>query len=56
MYSVAVCDVAFEFSLQVEVLTVSDQDCTVGKTVGCFVSQTIDRVVEKRLLANMSWQ
>ena len=47
---------AFDFSFQVEVLTVTGQDCTVGKSVGCFVSQTIDRVAEKRLLANMSWQ
>lgn len=47
---------AFDFSFQVEVLTVTGQDCTVGKSVGCFVSQAIDRLVEKRLLANMSWQ
>ena len=54
--SVAFCDIALDFMFQVEVLTVTGQDCTVGKTVGCFVSQAIDRVVEKRLLANMSWQ
>ena len=37
-------------------LTVTGQDCAAGKSVGCFVSQAIDRVVDKRLLAGMSWQ
>lgn len=56
MFSVVIGDVASTFTFQVQLLTITGQDCTAGKSVGCFVSQAIDRVVEKRLLAAMSWQ
>ena len=42
--------------MQVRVLTVSGQDCTIGRSVGSFVSQTVDKLVDKAVLAGLSWQ
>ena len=41
--------------LQVEFLTVTGQDSTRTRSVGTFVSHTVDRVVKKTVLATMCW-
>lgn len=41
---------------QVQLLSVTGLDANVTRSVGTFVSQVIDRLVDKRLLSNMSWQ
>ena len=38
------------------ILTVTGQDCTTGRSVGSFVSQTVDKLVDKRVLAGITWQ
>ena len=38
-----------------ELLTVTGQDCTTGKSVGSFVSNLMDKLLEKSVLASLSW-
>ena len=40
---------------QVDILTVTGQDSTRSRSVGTFVSHTVDRIVVKTVLAMMCW-
>lgn len=48
--------ISWLFISQVNLLTITGQDANVGRSVGSFVSQAVDRIVEKKLLAKMTWQ